>query len=209
MKLILISLFISITAININAQILSNYGIKLGADITNQSWDYKNSGNVKWDNITTVSPRIFAEINLSPIQIEGELGYSRKGFETSIPVTTVTNPDGTGESYMIKNQLNYLNFSLAGKYSYAMGVFAPYVIAGPQLNLLINKNTDKYMNIIFDNYKKYNVGVSLGLGTEVKGLLPVALLIEYRYETDFINNYNTDDVNIKNYSHVVLLGVRF
>jgi len=117
MRLIIISFFISIIAFNINAQILLNYGIKVGADVTNQSWDYKFSGNMKWDNITTVSPRIFAEINLFPIQIEGELGYARKGFETSIPVTTVTNPDGTGEINKINNQLNYLNFSLTGKYS--------------------------------------------------------------------------------------------
>jgi len=154
MRLIIISFLISIVVFNANAQTFLNYGVKLGADITNQSWDYKYNGNSKWDNITTVSPRIFADIKLSYLQIEGELGYARKGFETSIPITSTTNPEENGVNDKINNQLNYFNFSLAGKYTYAIGIFDPYVIAGPQLNLLLNKNTDKIFSAVFDDYKK-------------------------------------------------------
>ena len=90
----------------------------------------------------------------------------------------------------------------------AGGLFSPYLIVGPQFNLLLNKNIQKGWGIVFDKFKKNNIGLSVGAGFELKNIFPIPILVEYRYERDFINNYDSPNINIKNYSHVILFGIK-
>lgn len=210
MKSLLIIIFLTTFTFNVNAQIISSYGLKLGVGISNQSWDYYQADiNLDFYNKIGISPRIFADFfNLSFFQLEGEIGYLQKGFEEKVLIATDSPVDGTGEFITGNNRLNYLSFSTLAKFKYENEIFSPYILVGPQLNLLLNKNIEKGLEVVFDRFKENNVGISIGAGTEIKNILPISILIEYRYERDFIDNYDSPNVDIKNYSHIILLGVK-
>lgn len=209
MKLLFVIIFLAIFNFNVKAQIISDYGLKFGVGISNLSWVYEPDFNLELDNKLGFSPRIFADFfNFSFIQLEGEIGYLRKGFEEKIPITTITQPDGTGKFITTNIALDYLSISALVKLKYELVMFSPYIIVGPQLNFLLNKNIEKGWEVVFDKFKENNIGISIGAGSEIKNILPVSILLEYRYERDFIDNFDSPNINIKNYSHVILLGVK-
>ncbi len=209
MKTLFTLILLTFFTINSNGQIISNYGIKLGLGMSNQSWDYQWSLSNGFKNKIGISPRIFVDFfNSSFFQLEGEIGFLRKGFEEKIPITTVTQPDGTGEFIISNNGLDYLSLSILAKFKFESDSFSPYIIVGPQLNFFINENVGKAFEGFFNNFKGTNIGLSIGAGTEVKNILPITILLEYRYEKDLKDNFDSSFINIKNYSHVILLGIK-
>ena len=209
MKYLLVMILLSVFTFNNNAQIIFDYGLKLGVGISNQSWDYQADVNLEFDNKIGITPRVFADLfNLSFFQLQSELGYLQKGFEDKVPITTTTQPEGTGEFITVNNRLNYLSFSALAKFKYETEVLSPYLIAGPQLNILLSKEIEKGWEVVFDKFKQNNIGISIGVGSEIKNVLPISIFFEYRYERDFIDNYDSPNIGIKNYSHVILLGVK-
>ena len=209
MKSILIIILLSVLSFNAKSQILTDYGIKFGTAISNQMWDYDAGFSLNNDNKIGISTRIFADFFSLPfIQLEGELGYTRKGFTDNIPITSADSPDGTGEYIDINNSLDYLSISVLGKIRFKAGELSPYIIAGPQFNFLINKNVGNGWDIAFDQFRKTNLGITVGAGTELSGLLPFTILLEYRYERDFMDNHGSPYIKVLNYSHVILAGIK-
>jgi len=209
MKSIFVIILLVTFSNNIKSQIISGYGLKLGPSISNQSWNYQADINLDWKNKFGISPRIFVDFfNFTFFELEGEIGYLQKGFEDKVPITTTTQPDGTGEFMTVNNKLNYLSVSALAKFKYENEIFSPYLICGPQFNILLSKNIEKGFEVVFDRFRNNNFGLSFGAGSEIKNILPISLLIEYRYERDFIDNYDSPNIDIKNYSHVILLGIK-
>ena len=210
MKSLLIIIFLATFIFNANAQIISSYGFKLGVGISNQSWHYQSDLlNFDWKDKIGITTRIFADfLSISFFNVEGEIGYLRKGFKDKVPITSESQPDGTGEYITTNNSLDYLNISALAKFKYDMEIFTPYVVVGPQLNLLLNRSVEQVWEDFFDKFKDYNIGLSIGVGSELKITLPITILLEYRYERDFLDNYKVPNIDIKNYSHVILLGIK-
>ncbi len=207
-RIIHIFILISVST-SISAQLISSLGIKAGSSISNQEWNYTQDDNSDYDNMQGLSLRIFADMfKFSFFEMETELGYSSKGFEVNMPVTTVESPMGTGETISFTNELDYISLSALAKFTHSMEIFSPYLIIGPQFNLLINKNPDTGWDVVFDKFRETNIGISAGGGIELGKLLPSPVFIEYRYERDLQDNYEPDNITIKNYSHVVLIGIR-
>lgn len=209
MKAILTVIFLSLFTINNNCQIISGYGVKLGAGISNQFWDYEIVGSyMDYDSKMAVSPRLFADFfNISFLQLEGEIGYLRKGFTEKLPVTTMIQPYGTGEFITTDVSLDYLSISALAKLKYEAGMISPYLILGPQLDILFNKSTLGW-DVIFDKFSNANICMSIGGGVELNNILSIPLILEYRYERDLMDNYDSPNIDILNYSHVILLGIR-
>jgi opacity protein-like surface antigen len=209
MKSILIISLILVLSFSAESQILTNYGVKFGAAISNQTWDYGAGFNLNNDKKVGISPRLFADFfNWPIVQVEAEFGFTRRGFTDEIPITTAESPDGTGQYMNINNSLDYLSISVLGKIRFEAGKLSPYVIAGPQINYLINKNVSNGWDIAFDQFRKTNLGLSVGAGTELNDLLPFTLLLEYRYERDFMDNHSSPYIKVINYSHVILAGIK-
>lgn len=98
---------------------ISDYGIKLGVGISNQTWDYQADVNLDFGNKIGISPRIFAHFfNLSFFHLQAELGYIQKGFEDKVSLTTAAQPFGTGEFITVNNRLDYVSFSALAKFKY-------------------------------------------------------------------------------------------
>lgn len=204
---IIIFLFI-LSGVSIS-QTIDAYGIKLGIGLSNHSWKYNASPgfNLNWGNNYGITARVFVDISfLSFLNVEGEIGYVPKGTKDKIPITTASQPDGTGEYININNRLNYLSISLLAKYKYHLELFTPYIILGPEYNYLLSKQIDQGFEIVYDKFRKNLWGFTVGVGSEIK-LMPFNLLIEYRYSRDLTNNYELSTIDIKSYSHTFLIGV--
>lgn len=194
----------------LSGQIVSGIGIKTGIGSSNHSWDYSDGFELKLDDKTGFSSRVFADFfNFKFFCVEGEIGYLRKGFTDKIPFTTTLQPDGTGEYITFNISLDYLNFSTLAKFKYETKYVTPYILAGPQINILVNKDVHDAWKVIYDKFKTTNIDFSVGAGAEFNLKLPLSLLLEYRFEKDFGNNYDAPYIDIKNYSHVFLIGVKF
>lgn len=201
-KLFLILFVILIIPQNFS-QSIAGYGIKMGWGFTNHSWEYKPSSNgtLDWDNNSGVTARAFADFSFSSLlNVECEIGYAQKGAEYKIFRDNELYRD-------IRSRLNYLSVSLMGKIKYNSASFVPYIILGPEYNYLLNKQIDQVFESDYDKLKRDIFGFSIGIGTETK-LLPVNIIVEYRYSGDLTNSSDISATEIKNYSHSILIGMK-
>jgi len=210
LKNLFLAVFICAFSIACYAQALNGYGLKAGWGITNHDWQYTAFSNGKsiWDNNNGFSARVFTDFSIYRyIGLETEIGYSQKGAKYKIPITTNTQPDGTGEFINIDNRLNYLTFSVMGKFKYDMNLVSPYFIIGPQYNYLLNKQISKVFQSVYDNFENNSLGFAAGVGAEIN-FTAITVLAEYLYARDLTNNYNQSTIEIKNYSHTFLIGIK-
>lgn len=210
MKNSLVIFFICAFNLLCNAQVFDGYGIKAGWGITNHDWQYVApiNGKLTWDNNSGFSIRAFTDFTLYRyVGLEAEIGYAQKGAKYKIPITTNSQPDGTGEYVDINNRLNYLSFSAVGKFKYNMSLISPYIIIGPQYNYLLSKQVSSLDKIVYDKFRNSSLGIVLGAGSEIK-VLSVDFIAEYLYARDVTNNYNQSNIEIKNYSHTFLIGIK-
>ncbi|MGE5432952.1 MAG: outer membrane beta-barrel protein [Syntrophomonadaceae bacterium] len=230
--LFIIILFNCFIIVPINAQIINEYGIKSGMAYASHTWGYLNFDTQTNPNfLTGISARAFADfLNTSYFNIEAEIGFSQKGANLNyynllprpLPNGDVDFPP-TDEFTTTQNRLNYVNVSLMGKIKYEFGIFAPYLLLGPQFNYLVGKDIGQngYETMDFRNGKGHLIfpidpiynrlykdiwGFSTGLGSVIK-LLRINLLVEYRFEKDITYNYNESPI-FRNYSHSFLIGVQ-
>lgn len=191
------------------AQLLNGYGIKLGMGFTNHTWHYiPVDFDLDWENNTGMSARVFADfLDLSNFNIEGEIGYSQKGASLEVFTTGPESPNIVIQK--LTNPLHYISAALMGKAKYNLGIFNPYLLLGPQFNYLVGKDQEKKFAGPYHHFKKSVLGYTAGAGSELN-ILSMNLLVEYRFEKDLTNNnYNLSTIDIRNYSHSVLLGVKF
>ncbi|MGE5410639.1 MAG: outer membrane beta-barrel protein [Clostridiales bacterium] len=191
-----------------NAQLLNGYGIKLGMGITNHTWKFASEDfEINWDYNTGMSIRAFADfLDDSNYNIEGEIGYSQKGVKDEYFNMTVENPDPTAHKYA--NRLNYVSAAIMGKMKCNIGIFTPYLLLGPQFNYLVSKDVLPMLDVVYNRFKKNIWGYTAGAGSVIR-IQNLNLLLEYRFERDFNNNMDVFPIDIKNYSHSVLMGIQF
>lgn len=209
MKIICAVLCLFLLGTAVKAQLVNGYGIKLGMGITNHSMYYTDYNiDMNWDYITGLSARAFADFLDFPIfNIEGEIGYSQRGAGNEV-FTTGTEDPVPAVKRKLTNRLDYLSASLMGKAKYNLGMFTPYIVLGPQFNYLAGKDIEFLHVGPYNHFKKSVFGYTAGAGTELK-IMSVNFLVEYRFEKDLTNNYDLSALDIKNYSHSVLIGIRF
>jgi hypothetical protein len=199
--------FIMCWTVFINAQVFSDYGLKIGMGISNQDWT-NDDINMNFENQKGITARIFANIvDYSYLSLLGEISYSGKGFKESVEYTTIENPGGTGVYKKFNIRLNYISLSFLGKLKYDYSIFSPYILLGPQYNYLFDKQIDQEFNVAFSDFNEHNIGISTGMGTEIR-IGKINLLCEYRYERDFTNSSATA-FKMLNYSHNFLTGIIF
>lgn len=206
-KLFLVLCFFLISSAA-KAQLLNGYGFKLGMGITNHTWHFNSADfDFHWDNNTGISARAFADfLDFSYFNIEGEIGYSQKGVSDEVNTSTVENPDPVIRK--LTSRLDYISAAIMGKAKYNLGMFTPYILLGPQFNYLVGKDVEYFLVGPYNHFKKSIFGYTAGAGTEFK-VMSVNFLAEYRFEMDLTNNYDLPALDIKNYSHSVLIGVKF
>ena len=206
MKKLSILIIILLLAISSEAQVLRSVGIKLGFTLSSQDWKYSNLSSISsWnpDSKLGFNGGLFAEfLNDNIFTIVTELNFLEKGAEYEMPVTTADNPDGTGQTILWNASLTYLNFSLLGKARYDMGAITPYLIAGPYLDIELNKSDE----LSYQDADKNRLGLKAGIGSEIN-ILPVKLIVEFVYQYDFDSFNKTELLEITSQAFDIRVGV--
>ena len=208
-KLIFVLLILFIGSSVSYSQFLPKFGVKAGLSAANHSWDYKGllNGSIDWEYNYGFTVRAFAEFGLGDnFGLQGELGYSRKGNKKDFPITTVENPDGNGQYIRVENTLDYVSVAALAKLNLFKGPISPYIIGGPQMNFLAGKDISNTFKTVYDDFNSGVLGISVGAGLEL-GIAPVNVFVEYRYERDLTDSAPQDNVEIYNFSHVLMFGI--
>ena len=168
------------------AQFIKGLGIKVGGTASNQKWEYAPSSPISLNPDTKIGITVgaFAEfLNLPFISLIGEVNYVEKGMQMDVLVTGVNDPGGAVEE-LWKAGFNYLNLSLLAKVRLDGIIFTPYLLAGPKVDIEINRSGKLITaGSIFNDFKKNRIGFKAGIGTEVK-LFKITFLAEVLYDAD-------------------------
>ena len=211
---------IELYSVNTFGQLIGEFGLKSGFT---SAWQTEIISGDKLKGIDNKSGLVFgfyAEIFKSQwYSINTELNYSQKGMQTEIPFTNEQYPDGTGEFIKSNLRLNYLSVLILPRIYKNIQSLKFYAFAGPRFDIEISKNNnvsgpepsrtlfsdgvEKQLN----NYKSFQFGLSLGLGLQVKELLPFCFGIEARYNPDLSKVYDAENSYIKNNSIDLLLTI--
>ena len=197
------------------AQFIRGIGLKVGTTISNQDWQYSISSGLSGlsfepDSRAGLNIGIFIELLDVPlISIVTEVNYTQKGMEQELPVTTVTQPDGTGEFVTWNTRVDYLNISAFGKLRLNVGLFTPYILLGPKIDIEINKETSfDQLDEVEENFNKNMLGFKVGVGTEIN-LLSLNLLAEILYDVNFNELYENQNLKVNSNSFELRIGLMF
>jgi Outer membrane protein beta-barrel domain len=191
-----------------NAQLIKSYGLKLASTSASQNLEYSTPPWGWWSGSkTTPKPgfniALFAEwFNVPFFSVVSQIEYAQRGahLEYAVP----------GGRWSTDGRVDYLSVPLLAKVTVPMGPASPYLLAGPRADFLVGYQDVEIQpntNPLYSNFKKAILGGSIGLGVETGSLLPVALLAELRYNVDFFDSYNKDNLKVRNNAIDVWLGV--
>jgi hypothetical protein len=193
------------------AQLIRGYGVKIGATISNQKWDYNNylpelNPESRWG----FNVGVFSEFFNSPyLSLITELNYVQKGMKKDLPVSTITNPDGTGEFITWDTRIDYLNLSALGKLRLDFNPLIPYILLGPKIDFQINlDNSMGLLNVVEKNFNEVMYGLKVGIGSEVQ-FDSFSLLTEILYDYNINELYKNENLTVTLDSFDFRLGIMF
>ncbi len=206
MKMLIIILSILLPEI-VNAQILNDYGIKVGGTLNHQNWNYSiDYANFDPDDALGLNIGVFGEfLEVSNFELVGEINYIQRNVEKEVPVTTVQNPDGDGTTITWSLKINYLNFSALAKAKIDFGVITPYFIGGPAIDYEINKSINDKASF-YDDFKKDQFSIRFGAGSEIH-LESINLLVEFIYTQNLTSLYKNENVEVTTHCFDFRLGI--
>ena len=203
--IVILAVVVSSTA---HAQLLRSFGAKVGVTAANQTWDYTSIPDRNTENRWGITGSVFVEALDMPylsLLVEGQ--YTQKGMTYSVPIATAQNPEGTGQFITMRPRVDYLSFALLAKVRFEAPPVTPYLIAGPRYDLLLSRHSEGFQAVI-DDFQSVEPGASVGVGAELSSVLPIDVLIEFRYNASFKDAYNTDFLKVRNRTIDLMLGVR-
>jgi len=206
MRIIIILLFVFLINVS-RAQLINNYGLKIGITNSFEKWNYKSEFPNDFETGTKTGLNVSAFAQISDLPLFAEIGYNQKGMHQRLEKTSVSDPEGTGEFINLYNRVDYLDFSLTARMSYAMPVVTPYLFAGPGMSVLIGKDISPGYDVIYNDYENVVYGLKLGIGSEIRNVLPVTFLVEARYNYDLSNSFKSELLKINNSSYELKVGI--
>ena len=206
--LIVFSLFIIASS---QAQLIKSYGLKIGATISNQEWDYSTLPvDFDPDSRWGINFGAYVEfLNIPYFSVVTELNYVQKGMKGEGPFTTTQNPDGSGEVVAGDTRIDYLDLSALGKLRINFGIISPYLVIGPKIDYEINQQNSIGLTNVFEEYfNEVMYGFKIGIGSEIK-FDSVSLLAEIMYDFNINHLYEGEYLSVNSDSFDFRIGVMF
>ena len=211
-----ISIFLIITfltiSISMKSQYFENYGIKVGAGVSNQYWKLlrMDSEFTRWqkDKIGIIAQFYAEKYFGNYFSFKPELGYIQKGF-----VDRSKFLDENGLEIPLKSNhvvLHDLSMDLAVKIIPIHKKVNPYLLAGARGDYLLKYRDivfedDKYGkdSFIYDNFKKFTIGLIAGIGIEFGNKLS----LEFEYNPSLTKNLSDHFIEIHDRYYSLSLGL--
>lgn len=214
MKKLLFLLILILSVNQSDAQILKSYGLKVALTSATQIYNYSYP---PWPGFgPDVKRRIgfnvalYAEwLNLPIVSIVSQMEYAQRGMGEEISITTASSPEPIRTEIRDK-RLDYLSIPILAKLSFPIGIVTAYALIGPRIDFLLGYHDEFIVgNSIYEDFKNKMLGGSLGCGFSFIDLLPTTLSIEFRYNIDFDDSYDTNLLKVRNSAYDIWLGVAF
>lgn len=172
-KLVFLGL-ISILCLQVNGQFIDNYGLKYGAGLSNQYWDYKIEGasNLSaWKGYKVgFIGQVYAEKNIGKyLSFRPAIGYIQKGFLDEITLITAD----FVETPMVHRVVSHdVSLDMSLKVIPFDTKLKPYVILGLRGDYLLNYHEvlvgadgdEKELNTgMYEDLNKFTLGGIIGL----------------------------------------------
>lgn len=216
MKKIAILGLMSIIIITAKGQFIDNYGLKLGAGIANQYWDYENDmfsnlSGWKEKKIGFIG-QVYGEKNIVKyLSFRPAIGYLQKGFVDDFTYTTEE------EELVVKDNnviFHDLSIELSFKIISIDKNFKPYLFLGLRGDYLLDYRSviidfqgeeHELYTDLYDDFNKFNLGAIFGFGISYKDLL----FIDLEYNPAIMKNFESNllAINDKYYSLTVGLNI--
>ena len=205
-KLFLIFLLL-LSASQINAQILKNYGLKGAVSSSFQQIDpfYKD---MPYKRYVGFNAGIFTEwFNHPFLSLVAQIEYRQVGMREPFVFSDATGTVLRTEYY--DSRFDYATVPLFIKICRNAFV-SSYLFMGPRIDVLLGyKTEDAYTTTLFDKYDKTVIGGSFGFGFEINMTSRLKTYLEFRYNHDFTDTYNDGFLKITNNAFDLWAGVGF
>lgn len=213
-NILIIIFFLFNLPYNLYPKPLNKWGFKTGISVSNQNMKYKSIEiDRDFDNYIGLNFDAFMNIfDYKIFEVVSQISYSQKGcIERIIPTycDPINNNYFEGKALNFKNKIDYVSFFILGKLNSDLKILNPYIILGPRIDFLINTESTSIPKQIYNDLKKYNWGLSIGVGTEFNLLIPYKMLVEIQYSPDFQKIYETQFLNIEKTSYEIKFGIIF
>jgi len=199
----------------LNAQINTRLGAKPGLSLANQDWKFKATGNSRETNIRPgIYFGLFSEFGLSnKLSIVADLGYVQKGSVEKVEITTIDQPEGTGEFVKFDSRFDFVSFSPALQFSSQMKKIRPFAFVGPRLDYYLGYKSDHNLDALKDDFSNTIFGISAGIGAGYKhGKIEVSLNLQYQYDFNHLLDYISlggQGLTIDNNTFIISLGCAY
>jgi hypothetical protein len=192
-----------------NAQLIKSYGFKVAYTSADQKFNYTNLTNIETKRRVGFNVAIYAEwLNTPFISLVTQCEYAQRGMGMEFN-RTANSPDIIG-TFIDYNRVDYLSIPIFVKLSLPVEPINPYLLLGPRIDFLLGyKSDESAFNAVYDGFSKTMTGASFAVGVDLNTLLPLAILIEARYNVDFKDSYSTQYLTVRNNSFDLWLGLNF
>lgn len=177
MKIKLLVIILLVTSVGLRAQFISNYGVKIGF-ISSKPTDQGAYKLYEDPRVSGAFSAFIQFLNAEYARFEFEAGYKQEGAEAKIPVTTLHNPDGTGDYMILDHAFDFVSLNLSVQPKIENKNICLYGILSGSLNFLVKTRDQLYSNTEID---KCIPGFNLGAGFQPKDFLNGKIFIEARY----------------------------
>ena len=191
----------------VQAQNKVKFGVKFGLGIGSIESNVKSTESFYNNNFKNnrLGPflGIFTDFDvLNNLKLDIELNYVQKGAEDEFEITTLEQPEGTGEKASFDYQLDYLQLVPSLKPTLSTTNFDIYLKFGASINYLL-KVRGAYQ--LYDS-KELVFGYNLGFGVKLKNFFDRSLLFEICRDTDIQNFYTNSIYELKNNIWLIKIG---
>jgi hypothetical protein len=210
------TIFFLLTTFGLQAQAVKSIALKPGLAIAKQCWNFKN-GDDDSDSENLLGFTIAANAEFLEnkfFSILAEVGYTPKGFNEEVDVSTQELPEGTGETKTFTTHFNYLYLAPMFKARMEFGKFVPYVFTGPRIDFEVSYSSDFDLSYLEKDFNKIIFGMIYGVGLEyLFGNIGVGIV--YQQQLDFSKVYSEEatmdqaGLDIMNNAYIVDLAVKY
>lgn len=191
------------------ADSLTGFGIKMGIVATDYEQkiiigDHESSITLYDDTRIGPSMGIYIRyLDYKFIDFESELLYMQKGGQDKYEITTLSDPDGTGEIIIYDVHFDYLQFQTSVQPKTMLHNIGLYGLLGCSLNYLLQvRNGIRHI----DRYNRFAFSYSLGAGLEFNNILEKTILLEFILNNDLTNIYKNSASEFKFQTYILRIG---
>jgi opacity protein-like surface antigen len=188
---------------------IKGYGFKTGIAVTNQDFNSTLGFDFNFKNRLGFDFGGYVEwLDLRFFSVLTEIHYMQKGMIDEIAKTDETGKPAGTEKF--NNRVDYFCLPILAKMTYQTDKISPYFFVGPRFDFLLDYRSERHLwDQIYNKFKDVDIGLDVGMGTEVKFTSKLTILAEFRFSPDVTYAYKTKALKVKNNSFEILTGARF